>query len=89
MSILRAMLGIFSHPPTPFPIQRKDPRMARAEKLEKGLCPSCGAKDSMLAGPCGGLCQNIACSQCKTRFNVTPFGIELLDDREHPRPAGE
>lgn len=35
-------------------------------------CPQCGAKNSMLEGPHGGLAVNIMCSECKTVFWVAP-----------------
>lgn len=36
-----------------------------------GVCPDCG-KDEFLAGPCGGLCQNIKCAVCGSEFNFCP-----------------
>lgn len=36
-------------------------------------CPECGAFDSMLEGPRGGLAINIKCSQCGMIFWTTPF----------------
>jgi transcription elongation factor Elf1 len=35
-------------------------------------CPDCGDKKQFLAGPKGGLAQNIMCNTCKSKFNVTP-----------------
>lgn len=34
----------------------------------RGKCPECGAIDSMLKGPRGGLGTNITCSQCNMVF---------------------
>lgn len=39
----------------------------------RAKCPECGAIDSMLQGPRGGLAIHIKCSQCQTIFWTTPF----------------
>ena len=39
----------------------------------RAKCPECGAEDSMLEGPHGGLAINIMCSQCKMVFWTVPF----------------
>ena len=39
----------------------------------RAKCPECGAIDSMLEGPHGGMAINIKCSECKTVFWTTPF----------------
>ena len=44
-------------------------------------CPSCKAKDSMLAGPRGGLAINIKCSACGQKYWTSPymgFGAEPI-----------
>lgn len=38
-------------------------------------CPDCGDHKQFLAGPCGGLCQNIMCNTCKSKFNICPPGF--------------
>lgn len=37
--------------------------------MEKGVCPDCG-ESSLLAGPSGGMSQNVACNGCLHEFNV-------------------
>ena len=47
-------------------------------------CPECGAKNSMLEGPHGGLAVNIMCSECKTVFWTAPhrgFGAYPIGTR--------
>lgn len=39
----------------------------------RGKCPQCGALDSMLQGPRGGLAMNIKCKYCHLVFWTTPF----------------
>lgn len=54
----------------------------------KFKCPECGASDSMLKGPRGGLAINVKCSKCKTVFWSTPltaFGAYPVS-REAPQP---
>lgn len=48
------------------------------ECITKNECPDCGTKGQILAGPCGGLSQNVKCGACGSEFNVTPFGVERL-----------
>jgi hypothetical protein len=38
----------------------------------QGRCPDCGDLKQFLAGPCGGLSQNIMCATCKSKFNICP-----------------
>lgn len=40
--------------------------------LNKGECPDCEAKDSMLKGPEGGIMTNIKCKKCGSTFNYCP-----------------
>lgn len=40
-----------------------------AVAIGKGRCPVCGG-DHLLAGPRGGIAQNIACDDCHSEFNV-------------------
>ena len=40
--------------------------------LNKGECPDCEAKDSMLKGPEGGIMTNIKCEKCGSTFNYCP-----------------
>lgn len=39
----------------------------------RAKCPECGANDSMLKGPHGGMAINIKCSECNTIFCTTPL----------------
>lgn len=45
-------------------------RNADTAAIEKGICPNCGDNGSLLAGPNGGMSQNIACGSCLEEFNV-------------------
>ncbi len=52
------------------------------DTIHAGVCPKCEAKDSFLSGPRGGMAINIKCSECDTRFWLTPvrgFGAKFLD----------
>lgn len=42
--------------------------------VNRGHCPNCRAKDSLLAGPGGGMAQNVMCHHCLHEFNVM-FGF--------------
>ena len=54
------------------------PDWLRARKAKKLACPDCGGED-FLAGPCGGLCQNIKCVKCGQEWNdMGPFGLERI-----------
>lgn len=44
----------------------------------EGRCPDCQSTGKFLEGPSGGLATNIMCDECKSRFNLTPFGVERL-----------
>ncbi len=42
-------------------------------------CPDCGDSSQFLAGPEGGLSQNIMCGTCKSKFNVAlPWFAERI-----------
>lgn len=49
--------------------------------LKKKLrCPDC-KKGRLLKGPCGGLAQNIKCSNCGSKFNFSPpFTTQRISD---------
>ena len=60
--------------------------MTEAEHLQKmvgkkGICPDCKSKE-FLAGPRGGMAQNIECKGCGSRFNVSPFGVDRIGHRD-------
>lgn len=38
----------------------------------ENTCPECLSKDTLLAGPEGGMSRNIACKFCGSEFNFTP-----------------
>ena len=40
------------------------------KSLESNICPDCGSFKEFLAGPRGGLCQNIQCGRCGSEFNI-------------------
>ena len=42
------------------------------KSLDIQVCPDCGTYKKFLAGPHGGLCQNIRCGVCGSEFNVGP-----------------
>ena len=41
-------------------------------RISKGRCPACTEPTRFLAGPRGGMSQNIKCEKCGQRFNITP-----------------
>ncbi len=42
-------------------------------------CPDCGG-DKWFEGPSGGICVNITCTKCGSRFNdMGPFGLQRLN----------
>jgi len=41
-------------------------------RVRFGVCPDC-RRPGLLAGPRGGLSQNLLCAQCGARFNVGPI----------------
>lgn len=46
---------------------------------KEGRCPNC-ATEVFLHGPCGGMAENIRCSECGAEFNFSPpFDPEFLD----------
>jgi len=48
---------------------------------KEGRCPDCNG-NNFLAGPSGGLSQNIKCNSCKSKFNVAIYeGCILQFDR--------
>lgn len=45
------------------------------------VCPDCGSED-FLKGPEGGMCTNIKCSRCGSKFNVCPpIFAERIDSK--------
>lgn len=57
-------------------------RKATAEEnqwLDKSCCPLCHT-ETLREGPCGGLCINVMCRTCGSRWNMTPlnFGHEFI-----------
>ena len=57
--------------------RRKD-KTLKLECVRKNKCPDCGTKGRILAGPCGGMAQNVKCDNCGSEFNITPFGVVRL-----------
>ena len=45
--------------------------------LDKKICPDCKGKE-FLAGPRGGIAQNVKCAGCGSCFNVTPFSVQRI-----------
>lgn len=39
------------------------------DSLKNGICPDCGPTD-FLMGPRAGICENIQCEKCGSRFNI-------------------
>jgi hypothetical protein len=39
------------------------------QKLDRFECPDCGARNTLIFGPRGGMAQNVVCGICKTEFN--------------------
>ena len=44
-------------------------------------CPICG-NDKFHEGPRGGMAQNVKCSKCESILNITPFGIEIIEEKQ-------
>ena len=38
--------------------------------INKGHCPDCRKSETLLAGPSGGMSQNVLCNNCLSEFNV-------------------
>jgi len=38
------------------------------------VCPNCGAVDTLLKGPSGGVCTNVKCSECEKKYNIYAHG---------------
>lgn len=59
--------------------------MTDAEKIavyQKGECPFCGSK-KYYPGPCGGMSQNVQCSECGAELNINHAGFlggEILSE---------
>lgn len=47
--------------------------------MYKAVCPDCNKPARFLAGPVGGMSQNIECSHCGHWYNVTP-AIGIAED---------
>ena len=45
--------------------------------LKNGKCPDCGSVE-FFEGPSGGICTNILCAVCGSRFNVSMFFAERI-----------
>lgn len=60
--------------------------------MREGRCPDCGASE-LLAGPSGGISQNIGCNNCLMEFNVHhgfgsgPFGVDRTGKMSESRAA--
>lgn len=50
----------------------------KLECVRENKCPDCKMKGQILAGPCGGMAQNVKCGSCGSEFNITPYGVERL-----------
>ena len=57
--------------------KNKRPRL-KLECVRKNKCPDCKTRGQILAGPCGGMAQNVKCGACGSEFNITPFGVQRL-----------
>lgn len=53
------------------PAEKAELRRTRdAAEINANRCPDCGASNSLLEGPSGGMSQNILCENCMMEFNV-------------------
>lgn len=50
-------------------------------KLKSGFCLDCNSQ-ALVAGPMGGLAQNVKCSNCGSEFNVSPVRSHRLPIKE-------
>jgi len=51
------------------------------DKLMNQECPDCGAKNTIMEGPHGGMAVNVKCSACNQGYNITPvrgFGVARI-----------
>lgn len=49
------------------------------------MCPVCETKNSLLAGPSGGMSINVMCGCCGTRLNITP-ALNRIEWTHGPQP---
>jgi len=56
----------------------KTPEKNNLNCVKKNKCPDCKVEGQILAGPRGGMSQNVKCGNCGSEFNITPFGVERL-----------
>ena len=49
------------------------------ECVRENKCPDCKSQDLIAKGPSAGLCVNVMCTECESKFNITPLGIERID----------
>lgn len=55
----------------------------------RAKCPECGATDSMLEGPRGGLAANTKCSKCNMVFWISSiYGFGAYPISSEPKKAG-
>lgn len=47
--------------------------------IKEVKCPICN-NEMFSKGPRGGLSQNIKCNKCKSVLNITPFGIDIIEN---------
>jgi hypothetical protein len=81
-NIFKKLYGMMYRTVVKYPLSKEDIN----QKFIDGVCPDCGKKidDYMLAGPRGGIAQNIKCSFCGSFFNdMGPFGVDRISWFEH------
>ena len=59
-------------------LRAPEPRTEEELLVEQLICPDCRAEQRFLAGPCGGVAQNIKCGKCGLELNVVFNGPQLI-----------
>ncbi len=59
-------------------VARSKKKGLELECIRKNECPDCKTKGQILIGPSGGMCTNVRCGNCGSRFNTTPFSVKRL-----------
>ena len=76
---LRNILGLFRRKAqSAIPIlDSRTPAERMVDEFNMELkCPCCEDRDCFLEGPSGGMCTNVMCTSCGSRFNHSLFGLE-------------
>ena len=59
-------------------VARSKKKGLKFECVRKDKCPDCKTTGKMQIGSSGGMCTNVRCGKCGSRFNITPFGVDRI-----------